>query len=196
MRNGHAAMEYFTKCEGIVDMEIDDTIRTLAQVRQSIDTWVPRRTTRPDALIADLNGSYVASTKNRGMDELFAHDDVGSPSLTLIIDIEAEFDLQRVIKNMRTRLHIPRPGRRDEIGNAGVVWSYGRYDFVYDAGSGSLRISHKYSHKRVYTKSVSSIARQMIDYAISYLEEVKAAAKKGADALETDDIRLPRESKA
>jgi hypothetical protein len=36
----------------------------------------------------------------------------------------------------------------------------------------------------------------MIDYAIDYLEEVKAAAKKGVDALETDDIRLPRESQA
>jgi len=172
-------------------MEIDDTIRTLAMVRQSIDTLVPRRTTRPDALIADLNGLYVASTENRGMDELFAYDDVGSPSLTLMVDIEAEFDVHRVMKNMRTRLHIPRPTQRDEIGNAGVVWSYGRYDFVYGADSGSLRISHKYSHKRIHTKSVGSIARQMIDYAIDYLEEVKAFARKGADALETAAIRLP-----
>jgi hypothetical protein len=177
-------------------MEIDDTIQMLAKVRQSIDTWAPRRTTRPDVLIADLNDSYVASNQNRGMDELFAYDDVGSPSLTLIVPMDVEFDLQRVMKNLRTKLHILRPGRADEIGTAGIVWSCGRYDFVYDSDSTSLRISHKYSHKRVDTKSVSSIAKQMIDYAIDYLEEVKAAAKKGADAVETDDVRLPRESDA
>ena len=177
-------------------MEIDDTIQTLAKIRQAIDTRVPRRTTRPDALIADLNDLYVASTENRDFDELFEFDDVGSPSITLLVSIEVEFDLHGVMENLRTKLHILQPGRADEIGNAGVVWSYGRYDFVYDRDSGSLRISHKYSHRRVDTKSVSSIAKQMIDYAIDYLEEVKAAAKKGADALETDDIRLPRESKA
>ncbi len=177
-------------------MEIDDTIQTLAKIRQAIDTWVPQRTTRPDALIADLNDLYVASTENRDFDELFEFDDVGSASITLLVSIEAEFDLQRVMESLRTRLHIVQPGRADEIGKAGVVWSHGRYDFVYDRDSGSLRISHKYSHKRVDTKSVSSIAKQMIDYAINYLEEVKAAAKKGADALEADDIRLPRESKA
>jgi hypothetical protein len=88
------------------------------------------------------------------------------------------------------------PGRADEIGKAGVVWSHGRYDFVYDCDSRSLRLSHKYSHKRVDTKSVSSIAKQMIDYAIGYLEEVKAPAKKSAGVPETDDIRLPHESKA
>jgi hypothetical protein len=177
-------------------MEIDDTIQTLAKIRQAIDTWVPQKTTRPDALIADLNDLYVASTENRDFDELFAFDDVGSASITLLVSIEAEFDLQRIMESLRTRLHIVQPGRADEIGKAGVVWSYGRYDFVYDRDSGSLRISHKYSHKRVDTKSVSSIAKQMIDYATDYLEEVKAAAKKGADALETDDVRLPRESKA
>jgi hypothetical protein len=177
-------------------MEIDDTIQALAKIRQSIDTWVPQSTTRPDVLIADLNDLYVASTENRDFDELFEFDDVGSPSITLLVSIEAEFDLERVMENLRTRLHIVQPGRADEIGKAGVVWSYGRYDFVYDRDLGSLRISHKYSHKRVDTKSVSSIARQMIDYAINYLEEVKAAAKKGADVLEADDIRLPRESKA
>ena len=177
-------------------MEIDDTIETLAKVRRSIDTWVPQTTTRPDALIADLNDLYVASTENRDFDELFEFDDVGGASITLIISVEVEFDLKEVMESLRTKLHILQPGRGDEIGNAGVVWSCGRYDFVYDRDSESLRISHKYSHKRVDTKSVSSIARQMIDYAINYLEEVKAAAKKGADALETDDIRLPRESKA
>lgn len=157
-------------------MEIDDTIQTLVKIRQSIDTWVPERTTHPDALIADLNDLYVASTKNRNFDELFEYDDVGSPSITLIVSIEVEFDLQNVMENMRTRLHIAQPGRADEIGNAGIVWSQGRYDFVYDDNLGALRISHQYSHKRVDTKSVSNIAKRMIDYAVAYLEEVKASA--------------------
>ena len=177
-------------------MEIDDTIQTLAKVRQSIDTWIPQATTRPDALIADLNDRYVASTENRDFDELFEYDDVGSPSITLLVNIEVKFDLQRVMENLRTKLRILRPGRADEIGKAGVVWSYGRYDFVYDRDSGSLRISHKYSHKRVDTKSVASIAGQMIDHALDYLEEVKASAQKSAGAPETDDIRLPRRGKA
>lgn len=177
-------------------MKIDGTIQTLAKVRQSIDTWVPQRTARPDALIADLNNLYVGSTENRDFDGLFEYDDVGSPSITLIVSIEVEFDLKRVMEKLRTRLHVLQPGQADEIGNAGIVWSYGRYDFVYDSDSASLRISHRYSHKRVDTKSVTSIAKQMTDYAIDYLEDVKASAKKGAGASETDDIRLPRESEA
>lgn len=177
-------------------MEIDDTIQTLARIRQAIGTWVPQTTTRPDALIADLNDLYVASTKNRDFDELFEYNDVGSPSITLVVSIEEKFDLKEVMENLRTRLHILQPGRADEIASAGIVWSHGRYDFVYDRDSGSLRLSHKYSHKRVDTKSVSSIAKQMIDYAIDYLGEVKLSAKRRADIPETDDIRLPRESKA
>jgi hypothetical protein len=177
-------------------MEISDTIQMLTKICQSIDTWAPRKTTRPDALIADLNDLYVASSKNGSMEELFEYDDVGSPSITLVVPIDGEFDLQRVMKHLRTKLHILRPGQADEIGNAGIVWSYGRYDFVYDSDSTSLRISHKYSHKRVDTKSVSSIAKQMIDYAIDYLEEVRTSAKESADALKTDDIRLPRQSEA
>ena len=157
-------------------MKIDDTIQALVKIRESIDTWVPERTTHPDALIADLNDLYVASTKNRDFDELFEYDDVGSPSITLIVSIEVEFDLQNVMENMRTRLHITQPGRADEIGNTGIVWSQGRYDFVYDDNLGALRISHQYIHKRVDTKSVSSIAKQMIDYAVAYLEEIKASA--------------------
>ncbi len=82
-------------------MEISDTIQMLANIRQSIDTWVPHRTARPEALIADLNDADVASTQNRSMDEFFAYDDVGSPSLTLRAGIEAEFDLQMVVKNLR-----------------------------------------------------------------------------------------------
>lgn len=177
-------------------MEIDQTIQTLAGIRRALDTWVPQTTTRPDALIADLNDLYVASTENRDFEELFEYDDVGGPSITLIVSIDGQFDIQDVTNHMRTRLHSLRPGRADEIGNAGVVWSHGRYDFVYDEDAGSLRLSHPYSHKRVDTKSVSSIAKQMIDYAIDYLEEVKVSAKKSADAADRDDIRLPRESRA
>ena len=167
-------------------MEIDDTIQTLVKTRQSIDTWVPERTTSPDTLIADLNEFYIESTENRDFDELFEYDDVGSPSITLIVSIEAEFDPRRVMENMRMRLNIPPVGRADEIGDAGIVWSYERYDFVYDSNSESLRISHRYSHKRVDTKSVSSIAKQMIDYAIDYLEEIKASAKESTGAPETE----------
>jgi len=131
-----------------------------------------------------LNDLYVASAENRDFDELLQFDDVGSPSLALLISIEVDFDLQRVMENMRTRLRIMQPGRADEIGKAGVVWSKGRYDFVYDEDAGTLRISHRYSHRRVDTKSVSSIAKQMIDYAIDYLEEVKASAKEDTDTRE------------
>jgi hypothetical protein len=177
-------------------MEINDTIQTLIQIRQSLDARVPPATTRPDALIAGLNDLYVASSDNRDFDDLFAFDDVGSPSITLTVTIEVEFDLPRVMRNLRTRLHIRPPGRADEIGKAGVVWSHGRYDFVYDRDSDSLRISHRYSHQRVDTKSVSSIARQMIDHAIDYLKEVKASAQKSVGTPETEDIRLSRSSNA
>jgi hypothetical protein len=68
---------------------------------------------------------------------------------------------------------------------------------VYDSDSGSLRISHRYSHKRVDTKSVSSIAKQMIDYAIDYLEAVKVSVKESTGPpRRQNDIRLPREGKA
>jgi len=167
-------------------MEINDAIQTLRRIRQAIDAWAPRSGARPDALIAGLNELYVGSTKNRDFDELFEYNDVGSPSVTLIVSIEADFDIKKVMENLRTRLRILQPGRADEIGNAGIVWSYGRYDFVYDDSSGLLRISHRYSHKRVDTKSVSSIAKQMIDYAIDYLEEVKASTNEGTGTPETE----------
>lgn len=159
-------------------MNMDDTIQALRTIRQSIDTWVPRRTTRPDALIADLNELYVESIKNRDMDDLFEYSDVGSPSITLIVGIEVDFDLKAVMEHMRTRFQITQPGRGDEIGHAGVVWSHGRYDFVYDEDAGSLRVSHRYSHRRVDTKSVSSIAKRMIGYALEYLEQIKRLATK------------------
>lgn len=167
-------------------MKIRDTIQTLAKMRQSIDAWTPQCALRPDALIADLNDLYVASAQNSGMDELFAYDDVGNPSLTLIVGIEVEFDIQTVMESLRTRLHIPLPGRADEIANAGIVWSHGRYDFVYDHDSRSLRISHQYSHRGAHTKSVSSIAKRMIEYAMSYLQEVHASVAAGGCSPQTE----------
>ena len=93
-------------------MEIDDTIQTLDKVRQSIDSWVAQTTTRPDVLIADLNDLYVDSTENRSLDELFEYSDVGSPSITLSVGIDVDFDLKRVMENIRTRLGILEPGAR------------------------------------------------------------------------------------
>jgi hypothetical protein len=57
---------------------------------------------------------------------------------------------------------------------------------VYDRNAESLRITHRYSHQRVDTKSVSSIAKQMIDYALAYLEEVKAATNESTGTPETE----------
>ena len=163
-------------------MGIDETIGSLARLRQSIDKGIRRTITRPDALVADLNELYIESSGNRGLDELFEYDDVGDPSVTLRVNIDVEFDLKRVMEKMRTRLHATQPGLADEMGNTGIAWSSGRYDFVYDEGSGLLRISHQYSHKRVDTKSVLSIIKRMMDYALDYLKEVKASAKGSTGA--------------
>jgi len=167
-------------------MEIDDTIQTLVKIRQSTDRWAPQRTTSPDALIAGLNNLYVECAENRSLDELFEYGDVGSPAITLSIPLDVDFDLKRVMESMRKRLHILQPGGGDEIGNAGIVWSHGPYDFVYDDSSGTLRISHRYSHKRVDTKSVSSIAERMIDYALEYLGEVKASTVRSWGSAEME----------
>lgn len=167
-------------------MEIDDTMQVLSRIREAVDAWAPRTTTRPDALIADLNDLYVGSTENRDFDEPFDYDDVGNPSITLSISIDAEFDIEKVVENMRTRLHIVPSGPADEIGEAGIVWSHGRYDFVYDRDTGLLRISHRYSHRQTDTKSVVSIVKRMIDHALEYLQEVKASAQKRAGDAERE----------
>jgi len=161
-------------------MKIDDTIQALMKVCRAIDKGIPKTVIRPDALVADLKEFYVWSIENREFDELFEYDDVGSPSVTLIISVDAECDPKRVMKCMRTRLHAMEPGGADEMGNAGVVWSSGRYDVVYDEEAGLLRISHKYSHRRVDTKSVLSIVKKMMDYALGSLEEVQASAQESA----------------
>ncbi len=111
---------------------------------------------------------------------------MGGPSITLVVGVDMGFDIQNVMEKMRTRLHIEPPEHSDEIGKAGIVWSHGRYDFVFNDHAGLLRISHKYSHKRVDTKSVASIAEQMIDYALDYLAEIKASATESTDPQETE----------
>jgi len=159
-------------------MAIDDTIKTLTKIYQSIDRGIPKTAARPDALVNHLNDLYGESCEGFTSKELFAYDDVRSPSITLTIGVDVEFDLKRVVENMRTRLHVKQYGRADEIGKTGIVWSHGRYDFVCDDDAGLLRISHQYSHKRGDIKSVLSIIKKMIDYARDYLEEAKKSAEE------------------
>ena len=167
-------------------MAIDDTITTLTKIYQSIDRGIPKTATSPNALVDHLNDLYLESGDDLSSRELFRYDDVGSPSITLTIGIDVEFDIKRVMENMRTRLHATQHGQADEIGKAGIVWSHGRYDFMYDDDSGLLRISHKYSHKRVDTKSVLSIIKRMIGYAKDYLKEVKKSAEESTSTPETE----------
>jgi hypothetical protein len=167
-------------------MVIDDTIQTLTKVYQSIDKGIPQTAASPDTLVNHLNNLYAESTEGFASEELFAYDDVGSPSITLTISIDVEFDLKRVVENMRTRLHVTRHGKTDEIGKTGIVWSHGRYDFIYDDDSGLLRISHKYGHKRKDTRSVLSIIKRMIGYAKDYIEEVKKSLEESTSTPETE----------
>lgn len=187
-------------------MAIDDIITTLTKIYQSIDQGIPKTAATPDALVNHLNDLYSESiqngnidglfesnnelysesTQNRKLNELFAYDDVGSPSITLTVSFNVEFDFKRVMENMRARLHATQHGQVDEIGKTGIVWSLGRYDFMYDDDSGLLRISHKYSHKREDTKSVLSIIKRMIGYAKDYLEEVKRSTEESTSTPEAE----------
>ncbi|HUS88146.1 MAG TPA: hypothetical protein VMW91_02055 [Desulfosporosinus sp.] len=167
-------------------MAIDDTIKILAKIYQSIDRGIPKTAASPDALVNHLNDLYAESIEGFASQELFAYDDVESPSITLTISIDVEFDLKRVMENMRKRLHARRRGKADALGKTGIVWSYGHYDFIYDDDSGLLRISHKYGHKREDTKSVLSIIKKMIDYAKDYIEEVKKSAEESTSTPETE----------
>jgi len=162
-------------------MPIDDTITTLAKIYQSVDTMIPQTITSPDALVDHLNDLYSKSAKSLALEELFTYDDVGSPSITLTIRIDVEFDLRKIMENMRTRLPAKRHRKADEIGKTGIVWSHGRYDFVYDDDSGLLRVSHKYSHKRSDTNSVLSIIKKMIGYTKDYLEEVRNSVEENTN---------------
>ena len=166
-------------------MLIDDAIQTLTRIYQSINQGIPKRVAHPDALVNYLNDLYSDSYEGLTSEELFAYDDVRSPSITLTIGVNVEFDIKKVMENMRTKLHIKPHSKADEIGNTGIVWSHGRYDFVCDDDAELLRISHRYSHKRVDIKSVLSIIKKMIDYAIAYLEEAKKSAEESSGTSET-----------
>ena len=167
-------------------MVIDDAIQTLTKIYRSIDQGIPKTAASPDALVNHLNDLYGESREGFTSEELFAYDDVRSPSITLTISIDVEFDLKRVMEDMRTRLHATQHGKADEMGKTGIVWSHGHYDFMYDDDSGLLRISHKYGHKREDTRSVLSIIKRMIGYAKDYLEEVKKSAEESTSTPETE----------
>ena len=154
-------------------MAIDDTITTLTKIYHSIDRGIPKTAARPDALVNHLNDLYSESTKGFASRELFTYDDVGRPSITLTVQIDMEFDSKRVMDHLQTKLQATPHEEADEIGKAGVVWSYGRYDFVHDDDLEQLRISHRYSHRPRDIKSVLSIIKRMIVYAEDYLEQVK-----------------------
>ena len=167
-------------------MAIDDTIKTLAKINQSIDQGIPKTATSPDALVNHLNDLYGDSSDGLTSRELFAYDDVGNPSITLIVHIDVEFDPRKVMESMQTRLQATPQEGADEIGRTGVVWSCGRYDFVHDDDLGRLRISHRYSHRRRDTQSVLSIIKRMVGYAKDYLEEVKKSAEESTSTPEAE----------
>ena len=92
-------------------MAIDDTIKTLTKIYQSIDQGIPATAASPDALVNHLNDLYGEACESLTSEELFAYDDVRSPSITLTISTDIEFDLKRVMENMRTRLHTTQDSR-------------------------------------------------------------------------------------
>ena len=159
-------------------MVIDDTITTLDKICQSIDQGIPKTAASPDALVNHLNDLYSEFTESLASKELFTYDDVGNPSITLTVHVDVEFNPKRVMENMQTRLRAKPQEQVDEIGRTGVVWSYGRYDFMHDDDSGHLRISHQYCHRPRNTRSVLSITKKMIAYAEDYLEEVKKSVEE------------------
>ena len=167
-------------------MAIDDTIRELTKIYQSIEQGIPRTVASPDALVSHLNDLYGESTNDLNSSELFTYDDVGSPSITLTVHSDVEFDPRSVMQSMQTRLQATPQEQADEVGRTGLVWSCGRYDFVHDDDLGQLRISHQYSHRRRDTQSVLSIIKRMIGYAKDYLEEVKKSAEESTTAPETE----------
>jgi hypothetical protein len=167
-------------------MAIDDTIRALTKIYQSIDRGIPKTAASPVALVNHLNDLYSESGEDLSSRELFTYDNVGSPSITVTLDIDVEFNPRSVMDNLRKKLHAEHCSETDEIGRTGTVWSCGRYDFVHDDDLGQLRISHQYSYRRRDTQSVLSIIKRMIGYAKDYLEEVKRSAEESAGTVETE----------
>jgi hypothetical protein len=158
-------------------MTIDDTIKALTKIYQLIDRGIPKTAASPDALVNHLNDLYSESGEDLSSKELFTYDDVGSPTITITIDTDVDFDPEKVMETMRTRFQVTPKKQVDEIGRTGVVWSSGRYDFMYNDDSGHLRISHQYSHKRIDTQSVLSIIKRLISYAKDYLKEIKKSVE-------------------
>ena len=154
-------------------MAIDDTIKALTRIYQSIDRGIPKTAASPDALVNHLNDLYSESGEDLSSRELFTYDDVGSPTITITIDTDVDFDPGKVMETMRKRFQVTPKKQADEIGETGMVWSHGRYDFMYNDASEHLRISHQYSHRKRDTQSVLSIIKRMIEYAKDYLEQVK-----------------------
>jgi hypothetical protein len=167
-------------------MAIDDTITALTRIYKSIDRGIPKTAANPDSLVNHLNDLYSEFTEGFSSKELFIYDDVGSPSITLTVHIDVEFDPRRIMESMQTRLQATPKEEADEIGKTGLVWSCGRYDFVHDDDLGQLRISHQYSHRRRNTQSVLSIIKRMIGYAKDYLEEVKKSVEESTSNPETE----------
>ena len=167
-------------------MAIDDTIKRLTKIYQSIDRGIPKWIANPDDLVDHLNHLYIKYTEDLNLEEAFDYDDVGRPSITLTVSIDVDFDIIRVMENMQKRLRVKPQEKVDEIGGAGLVWSCGRYDFMYDDSSENLRISHRYSHKQINTQSVLSITKKMLSYAKDYLEEVRKSAEESTSTPETE----------
>jgi hypothetical protein len=137
-------------------------------------------------LVNHLNDLYGESGEDLFSGELFTYDDVGSPSITLTVHIDVDFDPRRVMESVQTKLQAKPQEEADEIGRTGVIWSCGHYDFVFDDDLGQLRISHRYSHRPRDTQSVLSIVRKMIDYAKSCLEAVRQSPEEGSTPPETE----------
>ena len=159
-------------------MAIDDIVKALTRISRLVDKGIPHTPRSPDALVERLNDLYAESVKGISSQELFTYDDVVSPTITLTISVEAEFDIKKVMENIRTKLNEAQRGKADALGTTGIIGSYGHYDFMYDDESELLRITHKYGHKPEDTRSVLSIMKKMIDYAKGYLEEVKKSAQE------------------
>ncbi|MHC4580173.1 MAG: hypothetical protein ACYS14_01870 [Planctomycetota bacterium] len=167
-------------------MTLDDTIQKLGRIQQSVEQRIPKTAASPDALVNHLNDLYGESTDGFGSDELFTYDDVGSPSITLTVHIDVDFDPKRVMDSLKTKLQATPSEEADDLGTTGAVWSCGRYDFVHDDTLGQLRISHRYSHRQRDTQSVLSIMTKMMDYATSYLEAAKQSAEEATDTSEKE----------
>ena len=75
-------------------MAINDTIKGLTKIYQSIDRGIPKTADSPDALVNHLNDLYSESGEDLSSRELFTYDDVGSPTITITLDIDVEFDPQ------------------------------------------------------------------------------------------------------